>query len=121
MNLKSLRKSYLIGLVSCLVASYSGTAPAKAAGSSDAAVDSKGEKILSQMTLDEKIKMMSGTKDQMHIPGIERLKLKEIKFSDGPVGVRCWGRSTTYPAGAMLAATWDVDAAYEYGKALGRD
>ena len=92
-----------------------------AVGKTSPDVESKVEKLVLQLTLDEKVKMMSGTKDQMHISGIERLHLKEIKFSDGPVGVRCWGRSTTYPAGAMLAATWDADAAYEYGKALGRD
>lgn len=87
----------------------------------DAAVEAKVNKLISQMTLDEKIKMLSGTSDEMHVPGIERLGIPELKFSDGPVGVRVWGKATAYPAGAMLASTWDVDQAQAVGKALGRD
>ncbi len=84
-------------------------------------VEARVSSLLSQMTLDEKIKILSGTADEMHVPGIERLKIPELKFSDGPVGVRCWGKSTAYPAGAMLAASWDPDLAHELGTALGRD
>jgi len=83
--------------------------------------DARVAALLKQLTLDEKIKLMSGTKDEMHVPGIERLHIPELKFSDGPVGVRCWGKSTAYPCGAMLAATWDKELSYEIGQALGRD
>lgn len=93
----------------------------RAPGNDADAVDTKVNQLLSQLTFEEKVKLMSGTKDEMHIPGIERLKIPELKFSDGPVGVRVWGRSTAYPAGAMLAATWDVEAAREMGRTLGRD
>ena len=79
------------------------------------------ESILKQLTFEEKVKLLSGTTDQMHIPGIERLNIPSLKFSDGPLGVRCWGKSTAYPCSSMLAATWDVDAARELGRALGRD
>lgn len=87
----------------------------------DADVEAKVNKLLSQMTFEEKVKMLSGTSDEMHVPGISRLGIPELKFSDGPVGVRVWGKATAYPAGAMLASTWDVDQAFAYGKALGRD
>src|ERR1700735_1339369 len=66
-------------------------------------VETRVNALLSQLTLDEKIKMLSGTSDEMHTPGIERLHIPELKFSDGPVGVRVWGRATAYPCGAMLA------------------
>jgi beta-glucosidase len=79
------------------------------------------EQILSKMTQEEKIKMMSGTEDEMHVPGLARLGVPELKFSDGPVGVRVYGPATAYPCGAMLAATWDVNAARDVGTALGRD
>jgi beta-glucosidase len=84
-------------------------------------VETRVNTLLSQMTLDEKIKILSGTKDEMHTPGIERLHIPELKMSDGPVGVRVWGRATAYPCGAMLAATWDRELARELGQALGRD
>ena len=34
-------------------------------------VDARVESLLSQMTLAEKINLMSGTEDEMHVPGIE--------------------------------------------------
>ena len=40
-------------------------------------------------------------------------------MADGPVGVRNYGKSTAYPAGITLAATWDKKMAYEVGKAIG--
>jgi beta-glucosidase len=89
--------------------------------SPDATVEARVDKLLSQLTQSEKIALLSGEEDQMHIPGIARLGIPELKFSDGPMGVRCWGKATAYPCGAMLAATFDVDAASAEGKALGRD
>ncbi len=84
-------------------------------------VEAKVASLLSKLTLDEKITLLSGTKDEMHVPGVKRLGIPELKFSDGPVGVRVWGKATAYPAGAMLASTWDQDMAQAVGKALGRD
>jgi beta-glucosidase len=85
------------------------------------AEEPKVNETLSQMTLDEKIKMLSGTPDQMHVPGVPRLNIPELQFSDGPVGVRVYGRSTAYPCGAMLAAAWDRSLAQTYGESLGDD
>ncbi len=98
------------------------SAPQAAIGQKiDAQGEAKVNKLISQMTLEEKVKMLSGTSDQMHVPGLERLGIPELKFSDGPVGVRCWGKATAYPVGAMLASTWDENQAFAYGKSLGRD
>ena len=96
-------------------------APRSFADKSDSAVDAKVSALLSKMSQDEKITILSGTSDEMHVPGLKRLGIPELKFSDGPMGVRCYGKSTAYPAGAMLAASWDADAAQQEGKALGRD
>lgn len=93
-----------------------------AASEQNTDVEARVASLLGKMTLDEKIKMLSGDpKDDMHIPGIKRLSIPELKFSDGPVGVRVWGRATAYPSGAMLASSWDIDGARAMGKALGRD
>ena len=44
-----------------------------------------------------------------------------LKMADGPQGLGTHGKSTAYPATITLAATWNENLAYEYGKALGRD
>ena len=62
--------------------------------------------LMKQMTLDEKITLLAGI-DSMYTRPIERLGIPQLKFSDGPNGVRCWGKSTAFPAGVLLAATWD--------------
>lgn len=86
-----------------------------------AAVEKRVDSLLAQLTQDEKIRLLSGTEDEMHVPGIARLGIPELKFSDGPIGVRCWGKSTAYPCGAMLAASFNADLASALGTALGRD
>lgn len=113
------KKSFSL-IAALSIISAGGTVTSGKAQGTDAN-ESKVNELLGKMTLDEKISMLSGTKDEMHVPGVKRLGIPELKFSDGPVGVRCWGKSTAYPAGVMLAATWDVDAARAEGKALGRD
>jgi beta-glucosidase len=86
----------------------------------DPKIEARVETLLGQLTLEEKIGLLSGT-DYMHTAAVPRLGIPALKFSDGPLGVRCWGQSTAYPAGALLAATWDPDLARAEGVALGRD
>jgi beta-glucosidase len=86
----------------------------------DPRVEARVESLLSQLTLPEKISLISGNTGMTMQP-IERLGIPSLKFSDGPLGVRCWGASTAYPAGVLLAATWDRDAAVAMGTGIGRD
>ncbi|MEK7475403.1 MAG: glycoside hydrolase family 3 N-terminal domain-containing protein, partial [Candidatus Coatesbacteria bacterium] len=79
-------------------------------------VGQRVESLLGRMTLDEKIAYLGGV-NGYYIRGMPRLKIPPIKMSDGPVGVR----STAYPAGICLAATWDLAMAARVGAALGRD
>lgn len=104
-----------------IAATITAKATAAAVTYNDEKVDTQIKNLVKQMTVDEKILLLSGTADEMGVPGIERLGIPQLKFSDGPVGVRVWGKSTAYPAGAMLAATWNTDTARAVGKALGRD
>lgn len=83
-------------------------------------VEARVEGTLAQMTLEEKIAYIGGDRG-FYVRPIPRLGLKEIKMSDGPVGVRNYGPTTAYPAGAALAATWNTDLARRYGLAIGRD
>src|SRR6202045_5004578 len=78
------------------------------------------EKILGQMTLEEKLDYIGGV-NAMSIRPIPRLGLPEIRMSDGPLGVRQDKPSTRYPAGIALAATWNRALAQKEGAAMGRD
>lgn len=90
------------------------------AAPSQQSVADRAEKILRQMTLEEKVAYVGGLND-FYVRPIPRLNVPELKMSDGPIGLRNDGKSTAYPAGIALAASWDVDLAKEFGASLGRD
>ena len=95
--------------------------PASSAGNeTDAAVEQRVEKLLNAMTLEEKIDYIGGDRS-FYIRPVERLGIPEIKMADGPVGIRNYGKSTQYPAGIMLAASWNPELAATYGHSVGRD
>ena len=93
------------------------------------------------MTLDEKISLLHGTGMSglspvsplaMHsnggagyVVGVPRLGIPAIQMSDAAYGVRSSGEngrySTALPSDLAGAATWDLDAAYEYGALIGRE
>ncbi len=86
----------------------------------DDSVDQRLEKILGQMTLEEKLDYLGGI-NAMSIRPIPRLELPEIRMSDGPLGVRQDKPSTRYPAGIVLAASWNRDLAQREGVSIARD
>jgi beta-glucosidase len=59
---------------------------------------SMAKRLLSEMTLEEKISLLSG-RDEFCIPGIERLGLKPVWTSDATIGLRGWKTPVTdFPA-----------------------
>lgn len=84
------------------------------------AIEAKAHELLSKLTLEQKIKLIGGV-DDMFTFAMPNIGLPRIKMSDGPEGVRTWGPTTAYPAGAALAATWDTAMARKIGEGLGRD
>lgn len=69
------------------------------------------KKLISQMTLDEKIDYISGI-NEFCIRGIERLNLKEIWTTDATAGVRGWDEKVTvFPSPIAMAATFNRDLA----------
>lgn len=86
----------------------------------EATAEARAQKILSQMTVEEKIDYIGG-EDSMFIRAIPRLGLPAFKMSDGPLGVRTWGPTTSYPAGIAMAASWDTDLENRLGVQMGRD
>lgn len=84
----------------------------------NAKLEERVSDLLKQMTLEEKLDMLSGTGFASKTN--ERLGIPELKMTDGPVGVR-WEKSVAFPSAIMLAATFDTSLAYRYGWALGRE
>lgn len=103
--------------------------------------DERASLVMKQMTLDEKISLLHGTGmvdlspmsplsvqsngGAGYVVGIARLGIPGIQMSDAAYGVRMSGQngrySTALPSDVAGAASWDRDAAYEYGALIGRE
>lgn len=84
----------------------------------DYSAEVRADGLLSQLTLDEKISLLGGDVDQFSTHAVTRLGIPKLMMSDGPQGVRNYGPACSFPCGAALASTWDVDLAGAYGKAI---
>ncbi|HCM59693.1 MAG TPA: glycosyl hydrolase, partial [Bacteroidales bacterium] len=89
--------------------------------------------IISQMTLEEKVTMLHG-KHMFVSDGIERLGIADMRYADGPFGIReemepdSWkplgwinDKATFFPTGSALAATWSPELAYAYGSTMAKE
>src|SRR4051794_40747251 len=82
--------------------------------------ESKIKDLLSRLTLQEEIRLLSGSNLMATTP-IERLHIPAFRMSDGPMGAHIPAPSTAYSAGIGLAASWDRDLARQIGTQIGRD
>jgi beta-glucosidase len=103
-----------------LVLPGSSVAWAQAPAPDSPAIEVQAHAMLAKLTLEQKIELLGGI-DNMFTRPMPSIDLPRFKMSDGPVGVRTWGPTTAYTAGAALAATWDTDIARKIGEGLGRD
>lgn len=85
------------------------------------------DKLIAQMTLEEKASMCSG-EDIWRTKGIERLGIPSIILADGPYGLvkRLFGFSdvvpaTCFPTSSAMSSSWDKDLIYAIGKAIGEE
>jgi beta-glucosidase len=92
---------------------------AQAPSASTSAIEARANAMLKQLSLEEKIDLIGGL-DGFYIREIKRIGLPRLKMSDGPIGVRNYGPSTTF-GGIGLAATWDLQLAERIGAVIGRD
>ena len=79
--------------------------------------------LVSKMTIDEKIALISGKVDGFCTYAVPRLGIPSIRMADGPQGVRNIGNknihSTFFPCGVSAAATWNREAVHEMGAGIG--
>ena len=89
------------------------------------------ETILSQMTVEEKAALVSGT-DFMYTNPIPRLGVESLCTSDGPHGLRKQKGSgdngvsesepaTAFPTAAAVASSWNPQNAFDLGAAIARE
>jgi beta-glucosidase len=103
--------------------------------------DERADLVLKEMTLDEKVALLHGVgmpTDEPVTPenapsnrgvgyavGVPRLGIPGIDMSDAAYGVRSSGvngrYSTALPANVAAAASWDPNAAFEFGALIGRE
>jgi beta-glucosidase len=103
--------------------------------------DQRASLVLKEMMLDEKISLLHGTGmsglspmsplaihsngGAGYVVGVPRLGIPDIQMSDAAYGVRNSGEngrySTALPSNIAGAASWDLDAAYEYGALIARE
>ena len=89
--------------------------------------------IISRMSLEEKVNMLHA-KHMFVSAGVERLGIADMKYADGPFGIReemqpdgwmplGWtnDKATFFPTGSALAATWSPELAYAYGAAMAKE
>ncbi|MCR5018728.1 MAG: glycoside hydrolase family 3 C-terminal domain-containing protein [Bacteroidales bacterium] len=81
----------------------------------------RAAEIVSRMTLDEKIALISGKDDGFHTYAIPRIGIPSVRMADGPQGVRNKTNSTYYPCGIGLAASFNRDVARGVGDGIGFD
>jgi beta-glucosidase len=103
--------------------------------------DQRADLVLKEMTLDEKIDLMHGqgmpgwkrpmpktylgNQGAGFILGIPRLGIPQVEMSDAAYGVRMSAQngrySTALPSNIAAAASWDPEAACDYGALIGRE
>ncbi|MFX1497744.1 MAG: beta-glucosidase [Promethearchaeota archaeon] len=102
-------------------------------GMNEKKIEEYVEKIIPQLTLREKVYLMSGhhfykflLKDRKigarPYPGggVKRLNIPPFMFTDGPRGVIIPG-STCFPVSMARAATWDINLEEKVGEAIGKE
>ena len=123
-----------MGSATALASNRAALAPAAAARAGQApgarvTGDPRVEKLISEMTLDEKLTLLEGAQEAAstnqftagYLPGIPRLGIPSLRLADGPPGV-----ATRHPLTGMtgtmgVAATFSQRDAYENGVVIGRD
>ncbi len=88
-------------------------------------------KILSELTVEEKAALVSGT-DFMYTNPVPRLSIPSVRMSDGPHGLRVQAEggdngvagsepATAFPTAVSTASGWNPDNTYKMGEAIAEE
>jgi beta-glucosidase len=91
--------------------------------------DARVDKLLSQMTLEEKINLIDGSHEDPtvyqgqagYLRGVPRLGVPDLRFADGPPGVLVRHPSIAETATMGIAATFSRKTSEENGAVIGRE
>lgn len=91
--------------------------------------DARVDKLLSQMTLEEKLKLIHGTQEDPvayqgqagYLAGIPRLGIPGLRFADGPPGALTRHPSSAETTTMGVAATFSIKDAEDNGIVIGRE
>jgi beta-glucosidase len=121
----------MLAVVAAPLAAVSAPAPHAAAAStscpwvdSTAPISTRVSELLAQMSLTQKVAMMTGAGGSYvgNIPAISSLCIPAMNLEDGPAGVGDgMSNVTQLPAPVDVAATWDTSAEQEYGSVIGAE
>lgn len=89
------------------------------------------EKLLTELTLEEKAALVAGT-DFMYTNPVPRLNIPSLRMSDGPHGLRVQSEggdngvtgsepATAFPTAATVASSWNIENALKIGEAIGAE
>lgn len=81
----------------------------------------RAKELVSKMTLDEKLSLISGNDDGMSLRSIKRLGIPALQMHDGPQGIGQGIKGIMFPCGMLTAATWDRSMAKLVGESLATD
>jgi len=141
LHVRSLRTKPPAGCIAILILSCLPATAQMGWMNSSLSPDERAAMVVKEMTLDEKLSMLHGTGmvglspmsplsvhsngGAGYVVGVPRLGIPPIQMSDAAYGVRASGEngrySTALPANVAGAASWDPEAAYEYGALIARE
>ena len=89
------------------------------------------EKLLSQLTVEEKAALVSGT-NFMYTNPVPRLNIPSVRMSDGPHGLRVQKEggdngiagsepATAFPTAVSTASSWNPENTYKIGAAIAEE
>ncbi|WP_317695176.1 glycoside hydrolase family 3 C-terminal domain-containing protein [Aeromicrobium sp. REDSEA-S32_B7] len=117
----------LFGIMMVLSAGSTAAVEARPAGPEESWDDRKVHRLVTQMTVEEKLSFvywnynLDDPLEKLWLPGVPRLGIPQLSGTDGPAGVTISRPAVAMPAPVALASTFDEDLARKYGEVLGRE